>query len=112
MSLNTTLKKENNNLEETINCNFKLKKENEELKFEIDKLQKKIKLLESKLNNNKLPSTSNEESINKNESEKTNFELNENKRSLTLEEYLRYGRQLILPGFGLSGNFSNFVHEI
>nr|CAG8489958.1 1514_t:CDS:10 [Entrophospora candida] len=102
MSLNTVLNKENISLEETINCNFKLKEENEELKSEIIKLQEKIKLLESKLNDK----VSSPVSKNANENEicvESNIELNGNKKSLTLEEYLRYGRQLILPGFGLSG---------
>src|SRR5437764_644115 len=113
MSLNTAAsKKESNSLEETINHNFKLKKENDELKSEIVKLQKKIKLLESKLNNNdnELPSASSNSNENENENENTSKkyinESNENKKSLTLEEYLRYGRQLILPGFGLSGKLS------
>ncbi|CAJ0650837.1 21119_t:CDS:10 [Entrophospora sp. SA101] len=102
MSLNTVLNQENISLEETINCNFKLKEENEELKSEIIKLQEKIKLLESKLNDK----VSSPVSKNANENEicvESNIELNGNKKSLTLEEYLRYGRQLILPGFGLSG---------
>jgi hypothetical protein len=30
-------------------------------------------------------------------------EVSQNKNLLSLQEYLRYGRQLILPGFGLPG---------
>lgn len=110
MSLNTVLNKVNISLEETINCNFKLKKENEELKYEIIKLQEKIKLLESKLNNKASSPVLNEENAKENDNEnetcvESNIKLNGDKESLTLEEYLRYGRQLILPGFGLSGNF-------
>ncbi|CAG8494937.1 19362_t:CDS:10 [Dentiscutata erythropus] len=77
----------------------KLKDENEQLKNRVKQLESQLICLQSLTNVNSKPIN-----VHSNldvKSETTSKLRNNNK--LSLEEYLRYGRQLILPGFGISG---------
>jgi hypothetical protein len=85
-------------IQQLIELNSRLKEENEQLKI-------RVKELEEKLNKQNLCLADNTISkLNESTLQKT-FDkalLTPNK-DLTLAEYTRYGRQLILPGFGKSG---------
>ncbi|RIB22701.1 Molybdopterin-synthase sulfurtransferase [Gigaspora rosea] len=77
----------------------KLRDENEQLKNRVKQLESQLICLHSLTKVNSKPINVHSDLNVK--SETTSKLRNDNK--LSLEEYLRYGRQLILPGFGISG---------
>jgi len=86
---------ENQSLEAVLDLNRKLNKEVESLKSRVIELEEELALLRS-VAGSTLPNSKNIEH-NVENSKATGSQ------QLSLPEYLRYGRQLILPGFGLPG---------
>ncbi|CAG8562448.1 3451_t:CDS:10 [Paraglomus brasilianum] len=84
---------ENQSLEAVLDLNRKLNKEVESLKSRVIELEEELALLRS-VAGSTLPNSKNIEH-NVENSKATGSQ------QLSLPEYLRYGRQLILPGFGL-----------
>jgi hypothetical protein len=78
--------------------NSRLKEENEQLKTRVKELEEKLDKQNLFLANNTI-SKFNESTLQKTFDKALPTPNND----LTLAEYMRYGRQLILPGFGKSG---------
>ncbi|CAG8483626.1 6806_t:CDS:10 [Cetraspora pellucida] len=76
----------------------KLKDENEQLKNRVKELENQLICSQSLTNVNSKPIH-----VHSNLDVKSETTKLRNNNTLSLEEYLRYGRQLILPGFGISG---------
>src|SRR3954453_11176635 len=87
-------------IQQLIESNSRLKNENEQLKIRVKELEEKLNKQNLFLADNTI-SNLNESTLQKT-FDKTLLTSN---KDLTLAEYMRYGRQLILPGFGKPGIF-------
>ena len=94
---------ENQSLEAVLDLNRKLNKEVECLRSRVVELEEELALLRSTAGST-LPNSKNAEHSVENIKPTGS-------QQLSLSEYLRYGRQLILPGFGLPGkrNYTDFI---
>ncbi|RIA88638.1 molybdenum cofactor synthesis protein 3 [Glomus cerebriforme] len=79
--------------------NSRLKEENEQLKIRVKELEEKL----DKQNSLLISNTHNESNSRKTCNTFDKDTDSPNLEDLTLAEYMRYGRQLILPGFGKTG---------
>ena len=115
---------DNSEIQELIISNSRLKEENEQLKIRVKELEEKLNKHKRKKLKITHETLANEIDIqNSHLDHNTNLNLKEstlqktskalptdgsNYKDLTLAEYIRYGRQLILSDFGKSGIFNFF----
>src|SRR6266498_77943 len=109
--MSTIIVADKGEIQQLTELNSRLKEENELLKIRVKELEEKLNEQNSFLTNNTTSKIS-KPILQKPSNKVLSVAIPKNK-DLNLAEYLRYGRQLILPGFGKSGAFffSSFLKK-